>query len=47
MARSRDSQALKGAWLGWRDAVGPALKLDYEEYVALLNSGAQENGEFR
>ncbi|XP_022084569.1 angiotensin-converting enzyme-like isoform X2 [Acanthaster planci] len=44
MATSRDYGELNWAWQGWRAAVGPSAKEDYQRYVALKNEAAAANG---
>lgn len=44
MARSRDPELLKEAWLQWRNGVGPNIKHHYVEFINILNAGATENG---
>ena len=41
--RSRDPEALKEAWVGWR-TISPPMRDDYERFAALMNEGAQELG---
>ncbi|XP_078660646.1 angiotensin-converting enzyme-like isoform X2 [Branchiostoma floridae x Branchiostoma belcheri] len=43
LAKSRDYDLLKWAWLSWRDAVGPPMKDKYAQWVELMNEGAREN----
>ncbi|CAH1242049.1 ACE [Branchiostoma lanceolatum] len=43
-ATSRDYNELQWAWLGFRDAVGPAMREKFARLVELKNSGAQEHG---
>eukprot|EP00276_Gloeochaete_wittrockiana_P006069 CAMPEP_0184649044 /NCGR_PEP_ID=MMETSP0308-20130426/6315_1 /TAXON_ID=38269 /ORGANISM="Gloeochaete witrockiana, Strain SAG 46.84" /LENGTH=643 /DNA_ID=CAMNT_0027081439 /DNA_START=252 /DNA_END=2183 /DNA_ORIENTATION=+ len=44
MASSRDWDELLGAWKGWRDAVGPAIRPLYSKFVNISNKGARESG---
>lgn len=44
LANSRDAEVLKHAYIGWRDATGPRMKADYEEFVRLINAAAREGG---
>ena len=43
LAKSRDTKELLYVWKGWRDAVGPQLKMKYKEFVILSNFGAWEH----
>lgn len=43
MAKSRDYDELVWAWRGWRDAVGPPMKAQYQELVDKLNLGARQH----
>lgn len=45
MATSRDQKELLWAWQGWRDAVGPQVRMTFERYVQLSNKAAKLNGE--
>ncbi|CAL1545972.1 unnamed protein product [Lymnaea stagnalis] len=44
MATSRDPEALKDAWVSWRDGVGPQIRDYYEEFIQTSNDEALENG---
>lgn len=44
MGNSRDYDELLWAWKGWRDAVGPPMRLLYQKLVVLLNEGASKRG---
>uniref|UniRef100_F6XKU8 Angiotensin-converting enzyme n=1 Tax=Equus caballus TaxID=9796 RepID=F6XKU8_HORSE len=44
MATSRDQKELLWAWQGWRDAVGPQVRMTFERYVQLSNKAAKLNG---
>lgn len=44
MSKSNDTAELLYVWKAWRDATGPKLRPLYEEYVAMNNIGAKENG---
>jgi len=41
--RSRDPEALREAWAGWR-TISPVMRDDYERFVEVMNEGAQELG---
>ena len=41
--RSRDPEALREAWVGWR-TISPIMRDDYERFVEVMNEGAQELG---
>ncbi len=43
MASSRDPEALKAAWVGWR-GISPPMRRDYQRYVELANQGARSLG---
>ena len=43
MATSRDPQALKEAWIGWR-SIAPPMRKDFQRYVELANQGARSLG---
>ena len=43
MAKSRDEQALREAWLGWH-RIAPPMRKDYARSVELANAGAREIG---
>jgi peptidyl-dipeptidase A len=43
LAESRDPAELLDAWTGWR-TVSPAMRADYQRFVALSNEGAREQG---
>ncbi|XP_048587927.1 angiotensin-converting enzyme [Nematostella vectensis] len=44
LAESRDYERLLFVWKGWRDAVGPAIRPLYQQFVDISNKGAKENG---
>ncbi|XP_059177489.1 angiotensin-converting enzyme-like [Physella acuta] len=44
IAKSRDPNVLKDAWVSWRNSVGPLIKPHFTEFVDLLNQAAVENG---
>ena len=43
MATSRDEEALREAWIGWR-TVSPPMRSEYRRYVELGNEGAKKIG---
>ena len=43
VAESRDEEALREAWVGWR-AISPPMREEYQRYVELGNEGAREIG---
>ena len=43
MATSRDPEALKSAWIGWR-GIAPPMRKDFQRYVELANQGARSLG---
>ncbi|XP_019640619.1 PREDICTED: angiotensin-converting enzyme-like [Branchiostoma belcheri] len=43
-ATSRDYDELEWAWIGFRDAIGPAMRDKFARLVELKNSGAGEHG---
>lgn len=44
MAKSRDYDELKEAWVNWRNSAGKPIRGLYEEYVKLGNKAAVANG---
>lgn len=44
MNSSRDYNELLNAYIGWRNATGPAIKSYYEKFVQLSNQGAVDGG---
>lgn len=43
LADSRNEEALREAWVGWRE-ISPPMRKEFERYVALGNEGAREIG---
>uniref|UniRef100_F6Z092 Angiotensin-converting enzyme n=2 Tax=Ciona intestinalis TaxID=7719 RepID=F6Z092_CIOIN len=43
-AKSRNYSELVWAWKGWRDAIGPKIRTDWERIIQINNIGARENG---
>uniref|UniRef100_H2Z6D6 Angiotensin-converting enzyme n=1 Tax=Ciona savignyi TaxID=51511 RepID=H2Z6D6_CIOSA len=43
-AKSRNYGELLWAWKGWRDAIGPKVRTDWERIIEIENIGARENG---
>ena len=43
MASSRDAEALKAAWIGWR-GIAPPMRKNFRRYVDLANQGARSLG---
>ena len=46
MARSRDYDELRWAWVGWRNATGKKMRTLYDRFVKLQNIGATDIGQF-
>uniref|UniRef100_H2Z6E1 Angiotensin-converting enzyme n=1 Tax=Ciona savignyi TaxID=51511 RepID=H2Z6E1_CIOSA len=42
-AKSRNYSELLWAWKGWRDAIGPKVRTDWERIIEIENIGAREN----
>ncbi len=43
MAKSRDYEELKEAWINWRNSAGKPIRELYKEYVKLIKMAAVKN----
>jgi len=47
ITNSRDYNALRDAWKGWRDVSGKQMRYKYQEFVTLMNKAIKAEGSWQ